>query len=321
MAADDISRLYTFVAGAAIDPTHHNAEHNLFITTLNSKFGRDVANTCSGNNTFSGSNTFSSTNTFSGANTHSSTETFSHATGVTTDTVTERTTAAGVTIDSVLLKDGYVKVGSAGYTPAANGELGYDSTAHLYEGYQNGQVISLVPAMVLLSTQTASASATIDFTSFINSSIYDSYEIRITDFVPATESGSADLIVQVSIDDGANWITSANQYHRVKDEIGSGSGTSGISASQTATSMMLAAGVGNATGEGVCGVLQVLNPSGSRYKLFTFEGVFMADTGNLVQVNTASGYVGATTAINGIRLSFDNGNVTSGTARLYGVRK
>jgi hypothetical protein len=43
---------------------------------------------------------------FTGNNTHSGTETFSNAAGVTTNTITERTAAAGVTIDGILLKDG-----------------------------------------------------------------------------------------------------------------------------------------------------------------------------------------------------------------------
>lgn len=51
---------------------------------------------------------FSSNSTTTGNNTHTGTETFSNATGVTTNTVTERTAGSGVTVDSVLLKDGGV---------------------------------------------------------------------------------------------------------------------------------------------------------------------------------------------------------------------
>lgn len=49
---------------------------------------------------------FENSNTTAGNNTHTGTETFSNATGVTTDTITERTAAAGVTIDSLKVKDG-----------------------------------------------------------------------------------------------------------------------------------------------------------------------------------------------------------------------
>jgi hypothetical protein len=49
---------------------------------------------------------FSADNSTAGNNTHTGTETFSNATGVTTDTVTERTAGAGVTVDSLKIKDG-----------------------------------------------------------------------------------------------------------------------------------------------------------------------------------------------------------------------
>jgi len=41
------------------------------------------------------------------ANTWSGLQTFSHASGISTDTISERTGAAGVTVDSLLIKDGY----------------------------------------------------------------------------------------------------------------------------------------------------------------------------------------------------------------------
>lgn len=78
-------------------------------------------------------------NTTSGNNTHTGTETFSNATGVTTDTVTERTSAAGVTIDGVLLKDGGItttatgstavtRLGHGTYTPTLTNVTNLDSS-------------------------------------------------------------------------------------------------------------------------------------------------------------------------------------------------
>lgn len=65
-------------------------------------------------------------NAYTGDNTHSGTETFLHATGVTTDKITERTSGAGITADSVLLKDGGVSNSDAsmlaGFYPKAAGQ-------------------------------------------------------------------------------------------------------------------------------------------------------------------------------------------------------
>lgn len=58
----------------------------------------DIDKTDSGDNTFSGANAFSGVNTFSGNNTHSGTETFSNTAGVTTDTITPRTSGAGTIV-------------------------------------------------------------------------------------------------------------------------------------------------------------------------------------------------------------------------------
>lgn len=55
--------------------------------------GQTVQIDTSGN--VSGTNTFTGVQTFTGANTHSGTETFSNAAGVTTDTITPRTSGAG----------------------------------------------------------------------------------------------------------------------------------------------------------------------------------------------------------------------------------
>ncbi len=127
-AADDISRLYSFTSGTTIQSSQVNGEFNQLITTMNSKFGRGVDNTLTGNNTFSGANTFSGIATFSSA-----------TTPIKVDSISERTAATGVTIDSVLLKDGFIRVpAGAGYTPATNGDFGYDSTSHTYDVYVNG---------------------------------------------------------------------------------------------------------------------------------------------------------------------------------------
>lgn len=56
------------------------------------------------NDFLTGSNTYSGDNTYSGTNTHSGQEIFSHATGVTTDALTERTEGEGITVSGAGLK-------------------------------------------------------------------------------------------------------------------------------------------------------------------------------------------------------------------------
>lgn len=163
-AADDIARLYNFSAGTTIRSAYINAEFNQLISTMNGKAGRAVDNTLSGNNTYSG------TSLFSGAVTATSTATFSDATGVTTNTITERTAANGVAVDSVTLKDGAIVLSpTAGYTPASNGALGYDSTSHSYDVYVNGAAKSLIHTGN--SASQAEMEAASDYTQYVSPGI------------------------------------------------------------------------------------------------------------------------------------------------------
>lgn len=62
-----------------------------------------------------------------------------------TDQIDERTSTAGVTIDSVLLKDGALKLlPDASYVASTNGALGYNSTSHSYQVMVNGIARSLM---------------------------------------------------------------------------------------------------------------------------------------------------------------------------------
>ena len=98
-----------------------NAEFNQLVTESNSQDTRlDALESSSVD--LSGNNTFTGTNIFSHA-----------STPIKTDKILENTAATGVTIDSVVLKDGMVTVSG---DPASNGTLGY--TSNLAKFYANG---------------------------------------------------------------------------------------------------------------------------------------------------------------------------------------
>lgn len=131
MPSDDIARLHDFQANTTIQSAQVDAEFDQIISTINGKFGRSVANTLTGNNIFSGTSTFSGIATFSSA-----------ITPVRTDKVDEYTPAAGVTIDSVRMKDGMVKVSG---TPTDAGEIGYAGNAMTFHNGTSVKTISTSP--------------------------------------------------------------------------------------------------------------------------------------------------------------------------------
>ena len=77
-----------------------------------------------------------------------------------TDQIDERTLNAGVSIDSVLHKDGAIQLlPTAAYTPSANGELGYDSTTHAYKVVENGVAKSINTTVNTVSAKSSSYTA------------------------------------------------------------------------------------------------------------------------------------------------------------------
>jgi len=124
MASDDVARLYDFQANTTIRSGQVDDELDQLITAMNGKFGRGVANIVTGNNTFSGNNTFQGSDTFSGL------PTFSNASGIKTDTITERTSANGVSIDGVKLKDSGIIFADAGELTIATGAITITGTYH-----------------------------------------------------------------------------------------------------------------------------------------------------------------------------------------------
>ena len=109
--------------GNLINADDLDAEFNQLVSESNSQ-DTELTSIGTGTYTFSGVKTFSSNPKTNG--------------------IDERTASTGVTVDGVLLKDGFIKPipTTQPYVPAANGEIGYDSTNHFYKGMQNGSILT-----------------------------------------------------------------------------------------------------------------------------------------------------------------------------------
>lgn len=81
--------------------------------------------------------------------------------GIKTDTVSEKTAGSGVTADSVLLKDGFIKLTptTQPYVPAADGEFGYDSTNKVYKGMMDGVIVPFGNFLYTVSSKSANYTA------------------------------------------------------------------------------------------------------------------------------------------------------------------
>jgi hypothetical protein len=187
--------------------------------------------------------------------------------------------------------------------------------------------ITALPAAVsggslnLISTQTASSSATISFTSGIDDT-YKEYIIKWINVHPETDD--VDFKFQGSIDGGSNYnvsITSTwfEAYHDEGD-----SGTSfAYNASRdqaNGTSLQFINNkLGNDNDQSGCGTLHLFDPSSTTFvKNFLIKSVRYSEN-NFQAQQYCAGYFNTTSAINAIVFQMSSDNIDSGTFKLYGV--
>lgn len=171
--------------------------------------------------------------------------------------------------------------------------------------------------LVLLQTQTASNSATIDFTSGLTST-YDQYIFIVSNVVPQTDA--TDFWIRVSEDGGSSYITTSSYAYNFIYSAGAAA-PSAAGSSGSDTKIVAIGGLGNSTGEVFNCEFKLYTPSSSKYKLMKWAGSMHSATPALVTFDGGSSYFGSTNAINAIRFMMSSGNISTGTFSLYGVLK
>ncbi len=173
---------------------------------------------------------------------------------------------------------------------------------------------------VLLEQHTASASATLDFTSFI-SATYDEYLIELIQILPATNA--ADLLFRVGTGAGPTYQSGASDYAYAAFRF-SAAGTANDGSAATSSINLTGNGAptNTAANGGISGSFRLFNPGGgTAHPRIVGECGF--DDGNAfpdVHTQVTGRYL-ATTAVTAIRFLMESGNIASGTIRIYGVAK
>jgi hypothetical protein len=176
-------------------------------------------------------------------------------------------------------------------------------------------------ALTLLSTQTASASASIEFTSGIDST-YDSYVFKYISIHPATNN--TQFTFNLSTDGGSNYnVTKTTTYFDAyHDEADTGTDLRYLATSDLAQSTAyqpLGISVGNLDDETISGEIQIFNPSST-----TFVKHFISRSNTYYSADYSvdtyvAGYGNTTSAVNAISFKFVSGNIDDGIIKLYGV--
>lgn len=190
------------------------------------------------------------------------------------------------------------------------------SAVTAFSGYTTGGTLKL------LSTQTASNSATISFTTGLDST-YDAYEFHFIDIHPRTDG--AYFQFNMSTDSGSNYnvtktTTAFNAQHsEAGTDAGIGYQTSHDLAQSTAFQTLML-GIGNGADESGAGTLQIFNPSSTTYvKHFIARASLYYDANYIFEFDVA-GYGNTTSAVNAIQFKMNSGNF-DGDIKLYGVKK
>jgi len=177
--------------------------------------------------------------------------------------------------------------------------------------------------LTLLSTQTASASATISFTTGLDST-YDAYEFKFINVRPATDSGRLEF--QGSTNGGSTYATTITSTafwarHFEDDSAASLSYNTDHDIAQGTTYQSITHSIGNEADESASGYLQIYNPSSTTYvKHFIASSSTYLSTP--AEYNTYhAGYFNTTSAINAFQFRMTSGNIADGIFKLYGVKK
>ena len=176
-------------------------------------------------------------------------------------------------------------------------------------------------SLVLISEQTASSSATIDFTSSIDST-YKEYVFTFKNIHPAEDS--VDLQFQVDTGTNTNYnitctTTAFRAYHGEDGSSGVLEYHASSDQAQGTDFNRISPTVGNGNDESVSGNLTLFDPSNT-----TFVKHFIMNSNGYHQndicwTRFGAGYFNTTTAITRVRFKFASGNIDSGTFKLYGV--
>lgn len=174
--------------------------------------------------------------------------------------------------------------------------------------------------MVLLSSQTANSSATIDFTAIYNTS-FNSYLLQIDNVIPATNG--VYLLLRYSV--GGTFQTTDYQSNTFRYTT-SGSGISGtafggggtaIPIVPTADTQANAATAPTGQGGGSFTINIYNCAQTSTAKRMSWLGGYYGST--YLGVTGSGGYIPATNAVDGFRLFYNSGNIATGTFKLYGI--
>ena len=177
-------------------------------------------------------------------------------------------------------------------------------------------------AMTLISTQTASNSATVSFTSGIDST-YKEYVFKFINVHPATNSTMFGFQVDTGTNTNYNQTITSSLFNAANNEAGTENifgYQSTMDQHQGTAFQKLANNTGNENDECISGTLTIFDPSNTTFTKFFQSRISELHNENYIFDTHTAGYINTTTAITRAQFKFESGNIDSGTFKLYGIK-
>lgn len=174
-------------------------------------------------------------------------------------------------------------------------------------------VTASASALTLLSTVTASNSATVDVESTF-SSTYDAYMIVMSGVTLQTDATR--LWVRLKI--GGSYISTGTYVYHNHDAP-SGSGTYSSDISSTDTNFFISKATGNAAEKSINGWMYLFSPASTA---FAKQALWLTNSMTNTGANSwleGGGHNTGTGALTGVRFLSSSGNIAAGKFRLYGI--
>lgn len=169
--------------------------------------------------------------------------------------------------------------------------------------------------LVKISTQSASSSATIDFTGL--TATYSAYKVILTGYAPATDN--TQLWIRTSTDGGSTYDSGSGDYawgynsHELDV-----TPVSSITGDPTDPKIVIAAAIGNATNEGGAAEITIFEPSATTHTRILAESLMEHADGKYFRTD-AGGVRASAADVDAIRFLSSSGNIATGVFTLYGI--
>jgi hypothetical protein len=176
--------------------------------------------------------------------------------------------------------------------------------------------------ITLISSQTASNSASISFTSGLTST-YKAYKFVFVDINPVTDS--VNFQFNMSTDGGSSYnvTKTSSAFWTYNDEANTETTLSyqtGRDLAQSTAVQPISASAGNGADESTVGSMILFNPSSTTYVKHFISQTNCYEQGSYTIGVFVAGYGNTTSAINAVQFTFASGNIDAGTIYLYGIK-